>query len=176
MEIKKINVGCLETNCYILIKENKCLLVDPGSDYKKIVLEINNNQLVGILLTHNHFDHIGALNELLNSYDVNSYDYHNLKEGINKIDIFKFEVIQTPGHTNDSITYYFNEENIMFTGDFLFKETVGRWDLDTGNYNNMLTSINKIKKYNENIIVYPGHGDSTSIKYEIKNNPFFNTK
>ena len=68
MKIKTVVVGNLDTNCYILIKNNNALVIDPGDDYAKIVSEIGDNKVVGVLVTHNHFDHIGALEQLKNYY------------------------------------------------------------------------------------------------------------
>ncbi len=170
MNVRRVVVGKLETNCYIVSNKNKCLIIDPGDDYLDIVKNINE-EVVGILITHNHFDHIGAKEKLKSHYNVKCYDFYNLKEGLMQIDNFEFKVIYTPGHTSDSITYFF--DNMMFVGDFVFKDSIGRTDLDTGNYNDMLNSIEKIKKYDGNIIIYPGHYDSTILSHEIKNNPFF---
>lgn len=172
MRIKKIIVGNLETNCYLLIKGSKVLIVDPGDESEKIINEVDNLDCVGILLTHHHFDHVGALDELLSYYKVNFYDRNNLKEGVNNIDVFNFEVIYNPGHTRDSISYYFKDDNILFSGDFIFKDSIGRTDLG-GNDLEMFDSINKIKQYNRNIIIKPGHGDDTTLGYEIDYNPFF---
>ena len=105
MKIEKIKVGYLETNCYILSIDNDCIVIDPGDEYNKIKDKIGNKNVKGVIVTHNHFDHIGAL-----SYFNNIYDYNNLNEGINNIDKFIFEVIYTPGHTNDSICIYFKED------------------------------------------------------------------
>ena len=173
MLIKRVVVGELETNCYLLIKDNNCLVIDPGDEYKKIVNEINDLSCKGILLTHHHFDHVGAVDDLVNKYNVLVYDKNNLKEGINNIFGFSFEVIYNPGHTDDSISFYFKEENILFSGDFIFKGSIGRTDLG-GNYSDMINSINKIKNYDNNIIIKPGHGEETKLGDEIKYNPFFN--
>lgn len=173
MLIKRIVVGELETNCYLLIKDNNCLVIDPGDEYKKIVNEINDLFCKGILLTHHHFDHVGAVDDLVNKYNVLVYDKNNLKEGINNIFNFSFEVIYNPGHTDDSISFYFKEDNLLFSGDFIFKGSIGRTDLG-GNYSDMINSINKIKNYDNNIIIKPGHGEETKLGDEIKYNPFFN--
>lgn len=182
MEIKKTVVGYLEENCYLIKDGNKGLIVDPGDEIDKILDMIGDTKIIGILITHAHFDHIGALDELLKVYDVPVY-YHNInneleykdlvdvKEQEYKTDNFIFNVIYTPGHRNDSVTYYFND--IMFTGDFLFKGSVGRTDLEYGNYNEMISSIELIKKYKDNIIIYPGHGEATTLKNEKENNLFF---
>ena len=173
MLIKRVVVGELETNCYLLIKDNNCLVIDPGDEYKKIVNEINDLSCKGILLTHHHFDHVGAVDDLVNKYNVLVYDKNNLKEGINNIFGFSFEVIYNPGHTDDSISFYFKEDNLLFSGDFIFKGSIGRTDLG-GNYSDMINSINKIKNYDNNIIIKPGHGEETKLGDEIKYNPFFN--
>ena len=87
-----------------------------------------------------------------------------------EIEDFRFEVIYTPGHRNDLVTYYFYEENIMFTGDFLFKGVIGRTDLEYSSFDDMKKSLIKIYKYSDDIIIYPGHGESSNMKYEKINN------
>ncbi|MDD3392004.1 MAG: MBL fold metallo-hydrolase [Bacilli bacterium] len=176
MKIKTIPVGNLQANCYLLIKDNQCLIIDPGSESKKIMEIIGDLQPLAILLTHHHFDHVGALETIKNRYNIDVYDNDNLTEGFNKINNFAFEVIKTYGHTDDSITYYFKKEKMMFSGDFIFKGTVGRCDLPSGDFNIMLSSIAKIKKYDDDITIYPGHGDITSLKEERQTNPYFNYK
>jgi len=86
----------------------------------------------------------------------------------------EIKVLHTPGHTNASVTFYFEKDNIMFVGDFIFKETIGRTDLETGNMSVMQESLNMIKQYNDNITLYPGHGESTTLGYEKINNIYFN--
>ena len=168
MKIKTIKVGFLQENCYILNIENEALIIDPGDEYEKILEGLNNLELKAILITHRHFDHIGALNEFKN---IPIYEYKNLEEKEYKIGKFKFEVIYTKGHTSDSVTYYFKETKDMFTGDFLFKESIGRTDLETGNNEEMKKSIEKIKQY-PNVKIYPGHGEATTLKEEKENNPY----
>lgn len=172
MKIKRLVVGSLETNCYILEKDNELLIIDPGDDCSIIKKEIKDKKLIGILITHHHFDHIGALQELINEYDVPIYDYHILDNHKIKVGNFEFVVIHTPGHTSDSVTFDFTSDKIMFTGDFLFKGTIGRTDLDTGDMNIMKMSIDRIKKYNDSKI-YPGHGDVTTLEAEKRNNIYF---
>lgn len=170
MEIKKVVVGLLETNCYILIKENHVLIIDPGDESDKIKEVVGENQVDGILITHYHFDHIGALKELKNDYHAQVFDIHK-KEGENHIELFTFEVIYTPGHKEDSISFLF--ENDMFVGDFIFKDSIGRTDLEGGNEENMKQSIQKIKQYSDDITIYPGHGIKTNLGEEKRNNFFF---
>lgn len=172
MQIDIIKVGALEANCYVLTLNDNTIIIDPGDEAEKIMKYIKGN-VKAILVTHNHFDHIGAVLELKNKYNCQVYSYSNLKEDSYNISGFKFKVIYTKGHTDDSITYYFDNDNIMFTGDFLFKGTIGRTDLETGNLYEMQKSLNKIKKYSQSIKIYPGHGDMTILGFEINKNPFF---
>ena len=169
MEIKRVITGYLEENCYILINNNDCLIIDPGSESSKIIENIKNLNLIGILITHHHFDHVGALDDILKFKNIDIYDY-KLEEKEYKINSFIFDIIKTNGHTNDSVSFYFKNENTLFSGDFIFKDTIGRTDLPTGSINEMNNSINKIKKMDENTIIYPGHGDKTTLKYELENN------
>lgn len=170
MKIKKVIVGSLEENCYILIKNNKALVIDPGDEIDKINSVIGENSVVGVLITHNHFDHVGALS----NFNKNIiHDFSNLEEKEYKIDDFTFEVIFTPGHSSDSVSYYFKDINSIFCGDFIFYENIGRCDLPTGDFNTMKESINKIKKYPENTTIYSGHGVSTTLIHEIENNIYF---
>lgn len=173
MKIEDIVVGMLETNCYLLEKNNQLLVIDPGEEYDKIKKAINNRQVIGIVITHYHIDHIGALEELKQNYNVPVYDYSNLKEGLNSIGDFTFEMIRTPGHKEDLISIYFKEDNVMFVGDFVFRGTVGRTDLEGGSITEMQKSIEKIKKYPPETIIYPGHGPSTTLGEEIKYNLYF---
>lgn len=171
MIIKHIEVGELYTNCYFLIKDKDVIVIDPGAEFNKIDNMLKDLNLIGVIITHYHPDHIGALKELVNKYNIKVYDYKNMKEGLNSIKDFNFNIIYTPGHTNDSITIYFKEEKNMFTGDFIFRGSIGRTDLG-GNEKDMKQSILKIKEY-PNVKIYPGHGEETSLDFERHNNIFF---
>ena len=175
MDLKVIKVGYLEENCYI-ISSSKTIVIDPGDESDKIIayLKDNNLDLNSILITHHHEDHIGALDDLLEYKKVDVYDNSNLKEGLQEISGFNIEVIYTKGHTDDSVTYYFKDYNMMFVGDFIFEGSIGRMDLPTGSISDMKESLNKIIKYDKDIVIYPGHGDKTKLGYEIKNNYYFN--
>ena len=162
MEIKKVCVGSLEENCYIVTRNNQTIIIDPGDEAQNIINACTNKNVVGVLITHHHFDHIGALKEIEKHF--------NIKEG--NCPNIGFEIIKNPGHSKDSVSYYFKEEKVMFTGDFLFKESIGRTDLPTGDNKQMKESLEKIKKYDENIKIYPGHGEMTTLKHEKENNIF----
>ena len=173
MKIEKLEVGYLDCNCYLLEIDGSVLVIDPGDDIDKICNSVGNRDVIGIVITHYHFDHIGAMDEMVSRYGCMVYDRYNLIEGENKIDEFIFDVIYTPGHKEDCITIYFKKDKMMFSGDFIFRDSIGRCDLSGGNMNEMMISINKIKLYDRDIIVYPGHGDFTTIGYEIDNNIYF---
>ena len=173
MNISKIVVGELQTNCYLIEKNNECLLIDPGAEYLKIKDFIRDKNVIGILITHSHFDHIGCVKDLVNDYNIPVYDDNNLKEGINHISTFNIAVIKTYGHTMDSISFYFKETKVMFTGDFLFYDTIGRCDFSESNYEELKKSIKKIKGYSNDIVVYPGHGIETTLGREKMMNIYF---
>ncbi len=163
MNIKRVVVGPLEENCYIVEKNNKCIIIDPGDEIDKIISNIDK-EVVGILITHYHFDHIGALDELKIKYNIEENNFN--------VDGFNFEVINNPGHTSDSKTFYFKDDNVMFVGDFLFKDGIGRMDLPTGSVSDMKKSLDMIFKYPMETIIYPGHGDKSTLKDEYENRLF----
>ncbi len=163
MKIKTVVVGSLNTNCYILENDYECLIIDPGDDFFEIKKNINK-RVVGILITHNHFDHVGAVEDCNNFYRTKVYDKSNLEEGYKRINSFYFKVIYNPGHTLDSISFLF--DNNLFCGDFIFKDGIGRCDLG-GDYNLMIKSIKKLLDLNLNYKLFPGHGEPTTISKEI---------
>lgn len=175
MKIERVVVGYLRCNCYILDINGKVLVIDPGDEFKKIDKVINGREVVGVIVTHHHFDHDGCVKDIINKYGCKLYDKNNLSEGVNKISCFSFDVIYTPGHKEDLITIYFKRDKVMFCGDFIFHDSIGRWDMEGGNVRDMFLSIDKIKKYDRDIVVYPGHGEKTTLGYEMDNNIYFNS-
>ncbi len=172
MEIKKIITGSLDENCYVLIKNNQALVIDPGDDYQNIKEVIGENKVLAVLITHSHFDHIGALRNFLTKRTIKIFKRSNLEEKEYIIEDFKFKCIYTPGHSKDSVTFYFEDEKVMFVGDFIFKESIGRTDLPGGNNKEMQESIKKLLTYDENIKIYPGHDEETTLKYEKNHNTY----
>lgn len=200
MQILYFVLGELQTNTYLLIQENECLLIDPADDASFLLEEIQrrNLRLVGMIATHGHFDHIMAAGEIQSGIGevilyVNSKDNFLVKRiketakhflGYNPITLpikktehiqngkvtigsFTFEIIETPGHTPGGCCLYFPEEQSVFTGDTLFKNAVGRTDLSYSSPKELHDSINQlIKSLPEETIVYPGHGDTTTIMDE----------
>ena len=132
MEIKKVCVGSLEENCYIVTRNNQTIIIDPGDEAENIINACTNKNVVGVLITHHHFDHIGALKEI--------EDHFNIKEG--SCPNIGFEIIKNPGHSKDSVSYYFKEEKVICSvGTLYFKDSIGRTDLETGSDIEMIESL-----------------------------------
>lgn len=164
MKIEKLILGELEENCYILTKGNNCLIIDPGDEFEKIKEKIGTKKVVGCLITHFHDDHIGALEKVKK--------YYKVKVNETKYEDFDFETIDTKGHTNDSKSYYFKENKVMFVGDFLFKSSFGRTDLG-GSNEDMKKSLETISQYDDDITIYPGHGPKTTLGAEKTNFAYY---
>lgn len=158
MTIHTLVVGKLQENCYVVVnKKNEAIVIDPGDEIEKILAFLKPYKVVGILVTHFHFDHIGALKELLNFYPLQVNQ---------KVQEFHYEIFSNPGHTLDSISFYFPDEKVMFVGDFIFYHSIGRTDLG-GNDFLMRESIQKIlKNIPLDTILYPGHGRFTVLGKE----------
>ena len=207
LTIKRMVLGVVSTNCYILYREDakEAICIDPSDNGERIYNFIKDKGLTlkTILLTHSHFDHIMGLKKLVELSNARvmvgedekelclsprlnaseqirrpttvSADYF-CKDG----EILDFEeaqlsckVIFTPGHTKGSVGYYFEEDNVIISGDTLFRESVGRTDLPTGSMSQLVHSIReKLFLLNDDTRVYSGHGEETTIGHEKKYNPF----
>jgi len=203
LNIEIVNVGLIGTNCYIVYNDNKeAIIIDPGADADKIESSVERLGVkpVAVLLTHGHFDHILAVNDIANHYNISVYVGANEERLLNDatlngskqyrrdciVDNYKvlndneeivlgginIEVIFTPGHTEGSVCYYIDDAKVIFTGDTLFRESIGRTDLATGDDKLIIESLHKLMELDDEIIVYPGHSDSSTIGYEKINNPF----
>ncbi len=173
---------------------------DQG-EYLYNKLKENGFQVEAILLTHGHFDHIWGLEALRNLSGAKVYAYEgekalcedaslNVSKGAGRACTVKADeyvgdgaeitaagitckLIATPGHTAGSCCYYFEDDKILISGDTLFQESVGRTDLPTGSMSTLVRSIReKLMVLPEDVKVYPGHGETTTIGYEREYNPF----
>ena len=207
MNVKTLTLGMLDTNCYLISNGEAVLIIDPAAEAEKIFEAVNdiNLPVAGILLTHAHYDHIGALDEVQSKYDVPVYMSSEerewirdpdlnmsgkrasmgikpiasdigpiiLEEGTYSINNFHFEIFHTPGHSPGSLSFYFKEEQKIFSGDVLFNGGVGRTDLIQGSFDVLMNSIrNKLYPLDSRTTVYPGHGNETSIEKEKATNPY----
>lgn len=181
----------------------KAIIIDPGQDCKKVIDKVENLQLKPELLinTHGHFDHTFSDDIIRQKYKIplaiHKDDTDMLADAnknfstiignpviINKADIIfdkeetketsfcKYSVIYTPGHSKGSVCILI--DNHLFAGDTVFKNSIGRTDLYGGNYDELILSLQKIKKLSPDTIIYPGHGPITTLKEELKNNMYFN--
>lgn len=164
MKINSMEVGELKTNCYLIQSKDGLIIIDPGDEAAKIKEIIGNKKVKAILITHYHFDHIGALEELKEYYHVDVNNFLRIED---------LQVIETPGHTKDSLTFYFSKDKVMFCGDFLFKDSFGRTDLPTGDNQDMLKSLEKMELYPDDITLYPGHGLKTTLGKEKLNFAYY---
>lgn len=192
----------LQTNCYVLIAENKGIIFDPsvdnGNNIDRILKKCEGVDIEAIVLTHGHHDHISGVEELLKHFDVPVYihpldepyltdNYLNcahfidpeftwntkvshLEEGIMKIGSFEFNIKLTPGHTIGHVSLFY--QDAVFSGDVLFKGSIGRTDLPGGNMNQMRETLRFLNSLENDYTIYCGHGPTTQLLFEKKYNPY----
>jgi len=187
MQINQISTNFLEENCWVLTNaKNEVVIIDPGSDVKKILAEVGDKKVVWILLTHSHFDHVGALHEVAEKTKgrvaIHVAEAEIVKKGMTnpsyceekltptpvarelkdgdllEFDEEKIKVLHTPGHTPGSCCFLLGEN--LFAGDTLFRRNCGRVDLEGGDAAAMQESLKKLTQLPENTIIYSGHGEN----------------
>ncbi len=201
MEIKCLPLGDFGANCYLVKTNFAALVIDPFSADQRVLGFLNENSGLEkyVLLTHFHFDHILGANEIRKQ--TGAKIVIGEKDAIGLIDptlslsamvgvkqeLFTPDItladnqtlnlkdtyitaLHTPGHTEGSVCYIL--ENVMFSGDTLFKQSIGRTDFPTGSAANMKASLNRLKGLEKDYIIYSGHGEATTLFAEIKNNPY----
>ena len=206
MEIKRLIVGMVQTNCYIAVhpETKEAVIVDPGDEAARIedALAQTGAKAKAILLTHGHFDHVTAMEELRRDLGVPVYACEQeqavladpdknlsvqfqggglhlkadmlLKDGETfEAAGYTFQMLHTPGHTVGGCCYYLPEEEALFCGDTLFCGSIGRTDLPTGSSRDLAHSIReKLMILPDETKLYPGHMDESTIGYEKELNPF----
>lgn len=206
MKVMQILLPVCGMNCYLAINEetNESIIVDPGSAAHRIKagVEKSGTKPVGILLTHGHFDHAGAADEISKEYGVKIYAFEGERKTLEdpsynlsgdmifqptsyhadiylkdeqEVDLagLHFKCLATPGHTPGGCCYYFEAQGVVFTGDTLFCCSVGRTDFPGGSMSQLVRSINeKLFVLPDDTICYPGHESVTTIGNEKQNNMF----
>ena len=202
MKIESIAVGAFCANCYFLVENNEAMVVDPGDDAKKLcdIIDRLKAKVIAIVNTHGHIDHIGANiavhehtgadiyiheddAEMLGDANLNlslftggavhaKSAHKQLRDGDElKLGGATLKVLHTPGHTPGGICLL--GDGFVLTGDTLFQASVGRSDFPGGSHQQLINSIKtKLMVLDDEVIVYPGHGPSTTIGYERTRNPF----
>lgn len=204
MKIKKQTLGIAQTNTYYIESKNGYIVVDPcldmGYKAKRLLQPLGDKNVVAILITHGHFDHISGIDFLVSKFNCSVFMYYEevnwaknkfknlsfqfgepieiisditpIRCGKLNVDGLSFEVIKTPGHTASSISYIIGDN--CFDGDFIFNNSVGRTDLPTGDEQVLLKNIRDfVNRYETaNLYLYPGHGEITSLEAELKSNPY----
>ena len=193
MEITCLTLGLYQTNCYIVHNSGSsaCCVIDPGYEAEKILNKVQSLGLTveAILLTHGHFDHVGAVAEIAAETDCAVYisaadlslppmitngklyytDTYPASGRVTAAGI-PWTVLPTPGHTPGSVCLICGD--VMFSGDTLFCGSCGRTDLPSGNSADILASLKKLAALPGNYRVCPGHGSSTELNWERDSNPY----
>ena len=193
LKMKQLALGAYQTNCYLVWGEDSpsCVVIDPGYEPDTVLYEAKKlgKEIEAILLTHGHFDHVGAVREIAAETDCKVYlcqqdltmppqmtagplYYTNTYAESDFVEAagLTFKVLHTPGHTPGSVCLCC--ENVMFSGDTLFWGSCGRTDLPGGNWTTIRISLKRLADLPGDYDVYPGHGDATTLSFERKMNPY----
>ena len=195
MNIETFSVGPYEVNCSIVSRGAETFVIDPGAEADEIRRRLGTRAITAILLTHGHFDHIGAVPELARTFpncpiyvgerdipvlthplNQNPPDYPSIEKPATvaaaPTEILGFRVLPTPGHTPGGVCYFLPDERVLFSGDTLFRGSVGRTDFPGGDMKTLLQSLKSLTALPADTRVIPGHGDETTLQAERDTNPF----
>jgi hydroxyacylglutathione hydrolase len=198
MKVFKIINGKIESNIYIVTVKHDTYIIDPGFDYNGVFRYVKENglKIKAVLLTHGHYDHCSAVDKIVKEYNCPVYmdlddmifiddlsnnprliknmatkieskiqDIHSIKDD-------NYSVYKTPGHSLGGIIIKFKGENSLFVGDTIFKASIGRADLPGSSPQMLNSSLRLILSFPAKTILYPGHGENTTVDHELKYNPF----
>ena len=191
LNIHTLTLGLYQTNCYIVHQENSdhCVVIDPGYDARKILSFLREKNLNpdAILLTHGHFDHVGAVKDLAADTDCKVFIHpleHTMPHAMTAGQLYATDeytdrfsianmditVLHTPGHTPGSVCLII--EDAMFSGDTLFARSCGRTDLPGGDWATIQNSLRRLAGLPADYRVFPGHAESTTLAQEKQFNPY----
>ncbi len=190
LTIHTLPLGLFQTNTYIVENGGQCIVIDPGYDERAILNFITEKgwTLSAILLTHGHFDHVGAVRAIVAETDCPVYIheadlslpatftagpiyYTNLYGQSIQAAGLDIQIMHTPGHTPGSVCLI--TEDILISGDTLFAGSCGRTDLPGGDWAQLFASLKKLAALEKDYQVFPGHGPSTTLEQEKAYNPYF---
>ncbi|MCQ2313335.1 MAG: MBL fold metallo-hydrolase [Paludibacteraceae bacterium] len=177
MNIKTFYFNPFRECTYIVQDGDNTIIIDPGMLTEKEqarfkeYLDEHHLMPTHILITHTHEDHICGLN-WLQSTMLQTPDTKHQTSPINQLPE-GWQLIPTPGHKEDAVCFYVPKEGVLFSGDTLFQESIGRTDLPGGDMSVLIRSLEKLKQLPPETVVYPGHGYTTTIAHEIEYNPYF---
>jgi hydroxyacylglutathione hydrolase len=188
-DIMRLVVGPLAANCYVVAAEKEAVVIDPGAQVRTILEAVGGREVLAVLATHGHSDHVGgadgflaetgasffapAADASLIAKHISAEPTRSLRDGDKlEFESLSLEVIATPGHTPGSCCYY--TPGGLFSGDTLFAGGVGRTDLPGGSGDALFAAIRgRIFTLAPETVVYPGHGELTTVGREKESNPFF---
>jgi hydroxyacylglutathione hydrolase len=204
MDVRTYTVGPVQENCHIARRDGarEAIVIDPGDEAQRLIEAVRDIDVAAILLTHTHFDHVGAVAPLAHATGApvwcpeievpvladimrfvpwpgfgpyESYDADHTVAGGERLELagFEIDVLFTPGHSPGHVTYVLADEQAIFSGDVLFEGSIGRTDLPGGDHATLMRTLSSlVDALPDETVVYPGHMGNTTIGRERATNPF----
>jgi glyoxylase-like metal-dependent hydrolase (beta-lactamase superfamily II) len=192
-DVVQLALGAYRTNCYLIAPEGSgdAVVIDPGDEPERVLAALSGRgwDASGVLVTHGHSDHLGAVHAVAERFGVDvwmprgeadrlrrtaggEHDPEHLLDGGERIELagLGFDTLLVPGHSPASIAYH--TPGLLFCGDVLFAGSIGRTDLEGGDMETLLASIRRLMQLPPDTVVLPGHGPATTLAGELRTNPF----
>lgn len=189
MDIKALALGDYQTNCYLVTGEDGTIVIDPGYASPRLTRALSGLDVKGVLLTHGHFDHVGGVRAVAMEFDCPVYMgreelslppmmsggplyYTDLVDDGDVLHLagLEIKVLKTPGHSPGSVCYFV--ETAVFSGDTLFAGSCGRTDFPGSDLGAMVRSLKRLAGIQDDLTVYPGHGEASTLALEKQYNPY----